>query len=159
MKFLTEDNREVNYYDRTRSWLKYKLKTKRRSKYNKITDEGTFKKIIYTTLKVLESTWTNSTGGVYMRHVGYLGIYRTPHKSISHRNLYSYVDRLETDGYMYIPAHFTNLRNCDTFYGFTLIERLPQRVKEDMYSNLKEGRRYTLNNFIIKEYLKNRRYL
>ena len=60
---------------------------------------------------------------------------------------------------MYIPAHFTNLRNCDKFSGFSLNNNLPKRIIKSMYTNLVNGRRYTLNNFIIKEYLKKRRYL
>ena len=129
MKFLTENNREVNYYDKKLSWLKYKQKTKRRTKYNRVNDIATFNKIIHTTLQVIEETWTNSTGGVYVKHLGYLGIYRTPHKTVEHRNsVFSYVDRLETDGFMYIPAHFTNLRNCDKFSGFSLNNNLPKRI-------------------------------
>lgn len=159
MSLITEDNREVNYYDRKKSWLKYKEKTKNRPKYHKVREEVIFRRIIDTTLRVLKERWTNSTGGIYMRHVGYLAVYRTPHKTVSHRNKFSYVDRLITDGYMYIPTHFTTLRNTDTFYGFNLNDSFPKRMVNDLYKNLKTGRRYTLNYFLLKDYLKQRRYL
>lgn len=159
MKFLTEDNRDVNYYDRRKSWLKYKEKTKNRPKYHKVREELIFKRIIDTVLRVVKEKWTNSTGGIYMRHLGYFAIYRTPHRTVSHRNYFSYVDRLITDGYMYIPTHFTTLRTSDTFYGFNFNETFPHRMTKDLYVNLQNGRRYTLNYYLLKDYLKQRRYL
>jgi hypothetical protein len=156
MKFLTENNREVNYYDRSKSWLKYKEKTKNRPKYHKVREEATYRKIIDTVLRVIRERWVNTTGGVYVRNMGYFAVYRTPHKTVSHRNYFSYVDRLDTDGYMYIPSHFTTLRNSDDFYGFNFNETFPHRMTQDLYKNIKAGRRYTLNYFLLKEYLKNR---
>lgn len=157
MKFLTENNREVHIYDRRKSWLKYKEKTKKRGKVAKVTDEHVYNKIIRTALNVVKYYWTNSTGGVHLRHLGYFGVYRTPHKTVSHRNTFSYVDRLDTEGYMYIPSHFTDLKRMDSFHGFSLTEGVGKAVKIDMYKNLKDGRRYTLNNFMVKEYLTKRR--
>lgn len=159
MKFLTEDNRQLHSYDRKKSWLKYKEKTKNRPKYHKVTNEDQYRKVIDTVLKVLREKWVNCTGGVHMRYIGYLAVYRTPHRSVSHRNMFSYVDRLNTDGFMYIPTHFTTLKNSDYFYGFDLNETYPSRMTKELYANLKAGRRYTLNYFLIKEYLKNRKYL
>jgi len=159
MKFLTENNRAANYYDRSKSWLNYKEKTKHRPKYHKVREEATYKKIIDTVLRVIRERWVTTTGGIYVKNMGYFAVYRTPHKTISHGNLFSYVDRLNTDGYMYIPSHFTTLRNSDDFYGFNFNDSFPHRMTQEMYQNIKAGRRYTLNYFLIKEYLKNRRYL
>lgn len=159
MKFLAEDNREVHYYDRGKSWLSYKERTKSRTKYNKVRTVRVYKKIIDTTLQVIRERWVTTTGGLYVKSLGYFAVYRTPHKTVSHNNHFSYVDRLITDGYMYIPTHFTSLRNSDDFYGFNFNETFARRMTQELYQNIKEGRRYTLNYFLLKEYLKNRKYL
>lgn len=159
MKFLVENNRKTYIFDRTKSWLAYKEKTKNRPKKHKVKDEETYRKIIHHSLEVIKEMWTNSTGGVYVKNLGYFGVYRTPKKTMSHRNKFSFIDRLETDGYMYILSHFTNLKNTDDIYGFNLNDTFSRRMTQDLYKNLREGRRYTLNYFLIKNYLKNRTHL
>lgn len=156
MKFITEDNRDVNYYDRKESWLKYKEKTKNRPRNHKVREETTYREIVTTILQIIRDKWVTTTGGVYMKNLGYFAVYRTPHKSVSHNNHFSYVDRLNTDGYMYIPTHFTSLRNSDDFFGFNFNDSFPQRMTGELYKNIKDGRRYTLNYSLMKEYLKNR---
>ena len=156
MKFLVEDNRQTHYYDRGKAWKAYKEKTKNRPRNAKVRRELIYRRIVDAVLKTVRENWVNSTGGVYVRHLGYFAVYRTPHKTLSHRDYFSYVDRLITDGYMYIPTHFTTLKTTDDMFGFNFNDSFPHRMTQELYSNLRAGRRYTLNYHIIKNYLKNR---
>lgn len=155
---IAKDNLQYDPIDYSAAWKKYKEEVKRKPKNHRIKTETDFIRIIKACFKRVSYYWTNSTGGVYMKGLGYFTFLR-PVKKYSHLPDPRFFNTIfHTHGYYYLCTHITTLRNIDSFGGFK-IRRPYGQVKCDAKANIMKGRRYTIHNHLIKEFLKKRTYI
>lgn len=162
LKELARQDNLVKYdVDFTEAWRKYREEVKHISRRNKINSNAEYNKIVKECLKSIAYFWTNSTGGVYVKNMGYFTLFRPP-KKLVHKNIYkekAYLNTfLLTHGYTYLLTHITNLKLSDSFSGFK-IRRTYKPLRSSTKNNIINGRRYTINSIILKEYLKKRTFI
>lgn len=158
INLIEQDNLEVVKVDYSTAWKNYKEENKGRPKSSKINTEVEFKRIIKECLKQIAYYWSNSTGGIYIKGLGYFSFFRPLKKftTMSDPRFLNTVFR--THGYYYLSTHITNLKSTDSFGGFK-IKRTYESVKKQAHANIVKGRRYTFNNKIIQEYIKKRTFI
>lgn len=135
-------------------WAKYKHAHRGMYKKDRITNKKEFRKVVLDIFRRISYYWTNSTGGVYMKGLGYFSIIRPKvnTKLMTERDFSNY---LQLKGYKYVPFHETSFRYGDSILGFT-IQQPSIVVSNSLKINIRQHRRYTYNKYIIKEFLKNR---
>ena len=156
---LVEKNNLVPNIIKTRkAWTNYRREVRNNTKRTKINTEPEFSEIVRECLKTIAYLWTNSTGGIYVKNVGYFTLLR-PSKKFQREGNKEYINNiLRTNGYSYLLTHITHLKKTDSFGGFKL-RRANYEVKMDVRKNIIKGRRYTINSILIKEYIKRKTYL
>ena len=154
-KLIKQDNLERVPADFKAAWLNYREEVKKNSKKTKLNSQLEFNKVIRDCLKEIKYYWTNSTGGIYMKGLGYFTLVRATRKFQSSTSWDHIQNIHRTNGYSYLLTHLTNLKPMDSFGGFK-IKRPYDDIKMDAYHNIVKGRRYTSNSFLIREYLKKR---
>ena len=155
---INQDNLKINHIKSRNSWFKYRREVRNNSARTKINTEPEFNKVISECLKTISYLWTNSTGGVYVKNLGYFTLLR-PTKKLHKESSKEYINNVfRTNGYSYLLTHITSLKKTDSFGGFKL-RRAHKLVKQDARRNIIKGRRYTINSTLIKEFIKRKTYL
>lgn len=155
---INEDNLQLHYPDFNTAWKEYKEEVKNKSKRTKLNSSPEFNQVIRECLKTIGHYWTNSTGGVYVKNMGYFTLFRPTRKFMKEGNK-AYISNIHrTNGYSYLLTHINTLKPTDTFHGFKL-RRASRRMKLEARRNILAGRRYTINSVLIKEHIKKKQYL
>lgn len=158
LSLIERNNLVYDPIDYSAAWKKYKEENKKKPKNHKINTEAEYRRIVKACFKEVAYYWTNSTGGIYMKGLGYFTFLR-PLKKFSTLSNPKYFNTIfTTNGYYYLTTHVTNLRPTDSFGGFK-IRRAFGTIKNEAHANIMQGRRYTINNQLIKDYLRKRTYI
>lgn len=134
----------------------YREKFKHKSRRFKASTKQAHNNILRECLKEIARLWTNSTGGVYIKGMGYFTFLRSLYKFVREHDEKFLENLLMTGGYSYLFAHQINLKGEDNFCGFK-VKRPFYNIRMSAYENIVGGRRYTINSLILKEYLKRAR--
>lgn len=158
LNLIEQDNLVKPKVPFTEAWKNYRESNKKRARRNKISTQAEYNRIIKDCFRLIAYLWTNSTGGVYVKGLGYFTLYRPLLKFQKEGSLEFVNNFFRTHGYSYLLTHITTLKPNDSFKGFK-IKRAFTPVKYDTRDNIIKGRRYTMNSILIREYLKKRTFL
>lgn len=154
-------NRNNFEFERTNfdyAWKRYREENKKTSRRLKLNSSADFNRIVKDCFKEIKYYWTHSTGGIYVKGLGYFTFFR-PLKKFTKMKDNRFLNTIfRTHGYYYLSTHITNLKTTDSFGGFK-IRRTYSNVRSHAYHNIINGRRYTINHKLIKEYIKKRQFI
>lgn len=155
---VSKDNLKPHPSITNLAWSNYSEKSKGKSKRSVVTNKPLFNQVVNECFKEIAHLWTNSTGGVHVKGLGYFTMFR-PSKKFQKKDSKEYINNIfRTNGYSYLLTHITSLKPNDNIGGFK-IRVTTRALKREVRKNILEGRRYTINSILIKEYLKRKTYL
>lgn len=146
---LFTDDEFLAYYRRNAKQL-YK------SGHKRITDTKILRRVITCLFETIGEHLINNIGGVYLKRLGYFGIWRSATPLVISKNYNSISLNGHSDGYQYVLDFFPDVTRTRALHGWVMDRMFNNIIKKKLYFNLKKGIRYKNYYYILKDSIKNK---
>lgn len=122
----------------------------------RIKDTAVLRKSIRAIFQAIAESIVENIGGVYLRRLGYFGVWRSASRVVINRNYKSLEINSHSDGYQYILDYFPDTSRNRYVQSLCMDGMFNTKVKKALSKNLRKGYRYKNYYLYIKETNKRR---
>lgn len=132
------------------------LRNLRQPDRKRIKDTATVRKAVTAIFKAIAEGIVENIGGVFLKRLGYFGVWRSGGKLINTRNYRNVELNEHTDGYQYVLDYFPDTSRNRLVQSLCMDGTFNINIKKGVSKNLRRGMKYKNYYFLIKESNKRR---